>query len=381
MPSTTLYSAQDVIDSLLDWSGSGTTDAQGLRKIKRAILASYREVASVRNWSYFYTRGRLTTNAQYNTGTVTYTQSNLSLTLSGGAWPAWAAFGVIQLSGVEYQVATRSSDTVLILSLNANPGADIATASPYYLWQDTYALPVDFKAAGIFKDASNSLNPEFIEPNNWVRYQRTAETPNMPRYYTIMADPKYMGAMAWRCLPPPNNLYRYDYIYLRYPRQLLTWQYTPGTVTTSTSTVTGVGMAWTSAMLGSIIRFSGTTTALTGTAGENPFVAERIVTSVDPGGLSLTIDSALTNELSGVAYQITDPIDIEQGAMYTAFIRKCEYEYALQLRRDDSQKLLQLYAQAERLAMEADSRSFDTKPGSPFRRRQLLVDPPYTLNT
>lgn len=164
--------------------------------------------------------------------------------------------------------------------------------------------------------------------------------------------------MALRMYPPPDAVYRYEYLYRRQPRQLLTPQYNTGTVTTSGTAVTGVGTAWTSNMVGSVIRFSSSTTAPTGITGTNPPTAERIITARG-STTTLTIDSALSSELAAVKYEISDPIDIEQGAMYSFFLRKCEYELGCLLNKsDDLPALTKKLKMAEIEAKEADARTF-----------------------
>ena len=357
MATTTLWTYQDVIDHLSDWQG-GIADAKLLRNIKRAILTAYRDITNARLWSYYNQRGRVTTVADYDTGTIAYTHSTRAVTLTTGTWPSWAARGVLLIDDVEYQVYSRDSSSQITLSVNSNPGENVASGTSYSIYQDTYTLPVDFTEAGEFKDIENSRVLDMVTPDEWLGLHNNGTTPSQPYAATIVQDPDYQGVMALRIFPPSDAVYRYDYMYRRMPRQLLTPQYNTGTVTTSTTTVTGTSTSFTSNMLGSVIRFSSSTsTAPTGIPGANPFTAERIITAFG-STTSLTIDSALSAELTGVKYEISDPIDLEQGAMYSFFLRKCEYELGCLLNKSsDLPALTQKMAMAERLAREADSRT------------------------
>jgi hypothetical protein len=301
------------------------------------------------------------------------------MVLASGTWPTWAAYGRVLISNVSYAVASRDSDSQITLSVNFTPGANIAAGTAYQIYQDTYPLPVDVKCIGQLVDLSTSRWLDYTTPENWLESQRSFQTPTVPRYYTIQQDPKYIGTMGVSFAPPPSTAMNYDYAYLRYPRQILTPQYNTGTVTTSGTTVTGTGTAWTSSMVGCVFRFGDTTHAVTGIAGEYPFVAQRIVTAFG-SATSLTIDVALSAELTTVTYEIADPIDIDSGPMYTAFLRKCEAELALLMSREDAPFRQSVYQSAVRTAMEADSRSKADKPSNGGQWIQLR-NMPFSLNT
>lgn len=375
MATTTLWTYQDVTTRMLGWQGSGSVDSTLLYKVKEAILTAYRDVCNAKLWSYYHQRARITTVAPYDTGTIAYTHSTRAVTLSGGTFPTWAGQGVLLIDDVEYEVFSYDSSTQITLSVNSNPGANVASGTTYSLYRDTYTLPVNFTSAGEFRDAENNRCLEMVEVDAWLSAHVNGFAPSMPTIGCVMADPDYQGVMALRMYPPPDDVYRYDYMYRRQPRQLLTPQYNTGTVTTSSTAVTGVGTAWTSNMVGSVIRFSANgTTAPTGITGSNPFTAERIVTAVG-SATGLTIDSALSAELSAVKYEISDPIDIEQGAMYSFFLRKCEYELGCLLNKtDDLPALTKKLRMAEVEAREADSRTFGRQTAQWSSRLPAYLD-------
>src|SRR5690242_13146793 len=132
---TYLYTFRDAVDSLLDWYGVSTTDAVTLRKAKRAIVAAYQHVTSVRKWSNYYAYGQIQTVASVTDGTIAYDQTGGSneqmVTITGSTWPSWAGYGIIQLGGIWYPISQRISSTIITLDVNNNPGADIASGSEY----------------------------------------------------------------------------------------------------------------------------------------------------------------------------------------------------------------------------------------------------------
>lgn len=363
MASTLLYTYSDVQSELLDYIGSSSPDKSSLRKVRQAIENAYRDFVNLRLWSYFQTRGALNTVAYYNTGTITYVDATGAVTLSGGTFPSWAAFGWLRINAVDYQVSTRDSDTQLTLSVNTRVGSDVSSASAYTLYRDTYPLQVNCVRIGTLKDANRSLILQYVQPNDFIESRAIYQTPTIPFRYTIASDEKYVGTMAIKFYPPPDQAYQYMYMYQRAPRYLTTPSYTTGTVTTSGTTVTGTGTTWAESMIGCVIRFgSDGTTAVTGTTGSNRYSSQRIITGWTNSG-SLLIDSALSTDLStATTYEISDPIDLEATSMYTAFLRRAEWEVAQMFNREDVQIAYGKYQQAERLAFEADSRSYDRRP-------------------
>ena len=102
----------------------------------------------VHDWSFLYKQNSITLQDNYATGTIAYDHTGgtheLQVPLSGGTWPSWAAEGMLEIDGVDYAVATRISDTVILLESNNNPGADVAASTSYDLHKDDYDLPDDF---------------------------------------------------------------------------------------------------------------------------------------------------------------------------------------------------------------------------------------------
>src|SRR5262245_36339930 len=127
-----LVTWNDVIEHLVDWMGANPT-AEARRDAKRATLQALREVGDAHNWTYYYTLGRLATHAPSSQGTVVYSRTGAAyermVTLTGSTWPAWAALGRLSIGQMNYEVASRKSDTVLTLSSTSCPGADIPEPS------------------------------------------------------------------------------------------------------------------------------------------------------------------------------------------------------------------------------------------------------------
>ena len=108
MATQVVWTFSDVLDHLLDHMG-GTSEGRNVRMAKRSILSAYRNLSTATNWSYYYKRGRVSSVAAYAPGTVTYDHTGGSnereVTLASGTFPAWAARGIIQISGKDYGVS------------------------------------------------------------------------------------------------------------------------------------------------------------------------------------------------------------------------------------------------------------------------------------
>lgn len=360
-----LYTHSDVVSHMSDWAGfTSAVTADMLRKIKRSVDNAYRALTHLRAWTIYTYRGRLNAAASYNTGTIAYTNSTRTVTITGGTLPANTNLCMFRVGAVDYPIVNGSANIgagTFQLSVNSNPGADLAAGTSYTLYQDTYVLPINFRSMGTVRDANRSRILQYVEPNEFVASRQIFQAPTNPFWYTLRGDPSYLGMQALSFYPPPNDTYQYDYMGQRYPRPFTTpVPYTTGTVSTSGTVLTGTG--FNSNMVGCIVRFSTSTTAPTSNYGTNPYYQQRVITSYT-NTTTMGMDQALSADQAGVAFEISDPIDMEAGAMYTAFLRLCELELGQLLNRDDIDRLTNQYRMAERLALEADTKSTDSKPG------------------
>ncbi|MAH47360.1 hypothetical protein CMI37_16160 [Candidatus Pacearchaeota archaeon] len=124
-------------------------------------------------WSFLFPASTLSIEAPYSTGTIAYDDTGGSsenlITLSGGTWPSWAAEANIRISGTDYPVYNRVSDTLITLGSSDNPGADVAASTAYNLHKDDYTLPDNFgRVMGAFTFAQSD--------NAWYTAQIVGES-------------------------------------------------------------------------------------------------------------------------------------------------------------------------------------------------------------
>ena len=379
MPSMAIHTYHDVLDHLLDHFG-GLEDGRNVKMAKRAILSAYRQLPTVYNWSYYYKRGRIASAAAYSTGTIEYDDTGgtyeRQVTLTSGTWPSWAARGILRIDSVDYEIHDRKSDTVITLSVNSNPGSNVAALTTYSLSRDAYPLPIDFQAADQLRNVNkNWAWPSYVSPGEWLSAHGTRESSNDPRIYTIMADPDYYGTMAVFFYPPPSQAHAFDFIYQRDPWPLQVEAYTEGTVSVpqASATVTGTGTTFSSKMKGSVIQFGTTVDLPTGLEGLKPYVEQRTVIAVN-SSTEITLDALVANPHTAVKYRISDIVDVESGAMYEAFISLAELKLSQVMKDDQAPMRDQIYIGNLRLAMQADNRNYGDDGGAPYQAGTHLRD-------
>lgn len=376
----------DVVNHGYDYLG-GNPSEQAKRDCVRAALEAYRDLANAFNWTYLYAQSRIITTESHDSSvsgaTVTYLDSSgtypRQMTISGDTWPTWAGDGVIRIGTVAYKVDQRISATVVTLDEVISPNADIATATPFLMYQDSYLLPADFVAQDQALYEQNFGGMQYTHPREWLFENRYVFASGIPQFFTITGEPKYPGRLVTRMFPWPYQSRTVDFVYKRRPRALLTQYVAAGSisVTTDTKTVTGSGTAFSPKMVGSVIRFSVNNRPPTSLImGSNVAVFESTIASyVSPTSVVITdpADQTYTNS----AYTVSDPIDIEQGAMLNAYLRCVEKHLGMNRTLKDKPSAAKQYLDGLAEAKCADSRSFTGRAvGSSGRYRPRLREMP-----
>ncbi len=359
-----IWTFQDAVDYVLD-SHEIVADPLNKRRARSAVVMAYREIVNKHEWSYFYRQRILNTVASYSTGTVVYDHTGganeRQVTLTTGTWPSWAAFGRIIVDDVHYEVDKRVSDSIITLSSSSNPGADFSSTT-YQIYRSSYPLPSDFRRLGRMWDVAQQREVTYV---NNLQYHTSLnvyyDTPADPWQYTIQSDGKYYGGFSVLFGPPPASVRSYDILYKTSPRRLdYNNEYSSGTVACpGSTTVTGTNTTFPTGCAGSIIRFSSNTTPPTGVIGspdgnDNPFTSQAVILSRDSAN-SLTLAESLLEAVSGVGFTISDPLDLEEGSMLTAFLKMAEAEFAMRAGRKDASLKASDARQALIMGIEADN--------------------------
>ena len=340
----------DAVESLIVSSYGGPQDAEQ-RDIRTAIHRAYDELTTVRDWAYYHVHGRLITDAPYSTGTIA--SSGATVTLTGGTWPAWAATGGYLKVGEQVcRVASRTSGSVLVLDSSLTLKADVS-GSAYTLYRTVYPLPDDFRNLDEPSDEYNWWSGLYVTPDQAMKLERVANTSGKPYHWTITKDPDSNG-WAIRLIGYPARVETIDFVYRRSARPLRYSGHEPalrqGTLARAGAAVTGTGTAFSSAMVGSILRIGDTSAHPGAIESLTPWVSEGKITAVGSATGLTTEDSGTI--ASSTKYVITDPIDVAPH-MAQAMDSCCDYWLA-RIRGASPEKAFQLYQRDLRLAMERD---------------------------
>lgn len=335
------------------------------RRARRAVQRAYDVFPDKHRWAYYERPGQVHTLATQATGAVVYDHTGgdyeRQLTLSDSTWPEVDDIRLYKVIIGQYQfdIEDVKSTTVATLSATKNPGADVASASST-LYKSRFHLPVNFlEMVTPLMQLSGGQVVEQTDSKDLVEFMYGNYSPQQPRLFAVNNAGEYFGSWLLELAPPPNTARTYDYFYKASPRPLRFDRHNTGTLTTNgTTTVTGTGTAFTSKMVGSILRvpISGTTEpgglvgGLDDESGNEvePFDEQRVIVSVEATN-SLTLDAAITAR-AGVGFVISDPLDIVPGTMMRAFLSLCAAEYA---RLSKAKDRGDWYEQAQRDILEA----------------------------
>jgi len=368
-----LLTVQDCVDHVLDSVLSGDSTPRSRRMATRAVQEMYAEIAMRRNWRYYYRPITIPTAAQQTTGSVAYTASTRSVTLTSTTWPSDVTKYALWIAGNRYGITTRTSSTVVVLDEKDAPTRDIASGTSYTLARDTYELPDNLrKLLSLYDTSSPGRLVECVDPGDIIAEQRIARTASTPRMYSVFRSERYASGLAIHFAPAPASAITYQALGLFWPQPLKTLDYhSIGTVATTadSATVTGTSTTFTAAHEGCVMRFSATgsvkiPTDFQGEIDKNrlePYAMQRVIKTRN-SATELILEQDADTTLSGSNYRISSRIDIEPGAMRNAFLLGCEAKFAPGDRKGYEERQAR-YERALSLAMAADQRMEETQPG------------------
>jgi len=370
MPDTQIYTYQDLVEHLLDMYDNSRA-GRPLRMARRACVEATRELTSMHRWSYFESEQFLRVSAAYSTGTIAYDHTGGSaerlVTLTDGIFPDEVQHYRIIIDSDHYPIERRLSDTTITLPENQNPGADVDAGTGYQVYRQSYPLPVGFVALGnVFDCEYDKSLPVIPSDFQQSHHLHLYDTPGTPVEVAIRNDDEFLNSLSVVFCPPPSSANEYRLTLQRSPRPLVTEKYSTGTVSiasggTECTITTGTFSA---KHVGCILRL-GTTdsepTPLVGGIDDSDVqpVLERTITAVSSSGSTCTVDAASDDDYTDVKFTVSDPIDMEYGAMLTALMRVSEASYCVLTKRDRKERDERdsLAMRAVLLAKERDSRA------------------------
>jgi hypothetical protein len=352
------YTYQDAVDVLVDYLG-GNVAASASRDIRRAVQESYDDLCGRRRWSHFQRPHRLEVYAPVEV-TASYDETTNLFTIGSGSWPAWAEGATISDGVTRYRIKERTSSTALTPTATQSPTGDLSSRT-MTIYKDIITLPEEFMELDQpLGQSGSAVFAEYIPPARWMEFARFSDATGESCYWTVMADPVYTGRQAVHLWPAPHDAGTIDFLGKFYPRRIKLTGHLPaersGTISVSGSTVTGVGTAFRSDMVGSALRISiDGTSCPEGLGGLNPYQYQRIITGYS-SATSITIGGATVGTVTSKKYTISDPLDIARH-MYTAVLRGAERRVAHKKGTSAVPLAEQAYAAALADAMADDSPS------------------------
>lgn len=358
----TLLTYQDLIDRLLSFSNAGTQASQAI-DYRIAIEESYREVINRHQWKYFNTQYVVYTQPEYTTGSIAYSQSTRTVTLTGGTFPSWANLARIRIGTAAYEIIANPSGTTLTLSVANNPGGDIASGTGFVLYQSVFRLPADYRGNFRWNVPTLLWSNSFIQLDEWFSLERRCAAGGNPRNWALAADPQLQGTYSIFVWPHPVTNTTYGGIYQRRPRDLSVSGYdvadadfsSTATIANTGAAVTGTNTLFSARHIGCALRFGTATKNPNGSSGLYPYQEQRIITAV-ADTTHCTLDSAPVGTYAGVKYTISDPLDLSPG-MLNAVLACIKLQYALNKPLEDRplSSLRESYRQAYVTAQESDA--------------------------
>lgn len=336
----------DLVEHLIVSSFGGPQDAEQ-RDIRTACQRAYSELTTMRDWSWYSVHGRVITAAPV-TGTVS-SYSSGTLTLSSGLTSTdWTHCKIRNTIG---KIASVTSSSVFVLDDEVKfIDSFVAAGDTVTFFKDSYDLPSDFRNLDEPSDEYNWWAGLYVSPDEAMKLERVANATGRPYHWTVIPNDK--GGYALKLVGYPTRSETVDFTYRRYPRAI---KYSghesvvrAGTITASSSAVTGSSTTFPADCVGSVLRVGGADYPQT-LAGLSPYVQEVKITARS-SATALTAGAVVS--ATGAKYLITDPLDLPQH-MHNAMYSCAEYWLA-RIRNQNVDKVSQTYQRDLRLAMEQE---------------------------
>ena len=272
-----LLTYQDAIDHLITKEQSSREHQLLRMAIKYCYETDLPQKAPGGKWKYYLKEHDQRLEALYDTGTITYDHTGgaserlltFSTALTGNPLDNLIYYR-IRIDSVNYAISTKLSSTTAQLSVDNNPGENVASGTSFQLYRNRYTLPPDFQS--MFPPLNEDVWAQYYLPvQDFQQLERQIwRQSDEPFRFTILPDPNVVGQMAIGFADIPSADGSVRFLYYRMPRQLKFHGYeedilaTTCTGTAATNTVTTSSAIGTSDWAGRFIRFYDTSNHPTG---------------------------------------------------------------------------------------------------------------------
>lgn len=328
-----LFTYADIVQRLRDKRGLEGS-ARQMHALKVAVQDALTELAGRSTWRHYNRRVAVTTKAVVQK-TASFDTATDILSIATGTWPTDAQYGEVVFDNQRYKVASRISDTELLLSSLTAPQASFTNKAVTWM-QASYALPVMFRQirSVIDEDAYRPL--EYMSPADAVRHRKLARTTGQTLRYTLRSSENYMGLKEIEFSPVPAQATRFEIALIVRPRPFKTYELTgvDGAYTTGTQTFTSATAAFSATHVGCILRISATATLPKGPTvfdeSRVDFAVQAFITEV-VSATEVKVSLPFTATASGKGYTVSDPADIDPTSMLAALDALAWEKYCLNI--------------------------------------------------
>ena len=383
-----VFAFADAVTELEEFAREASTSTS-TRPIRSSIRRAYREIVEAGDWTCLHVNGRIMLKAAQTTGTVSYVHSgglfSRLLTLVGAIWPTDAEDWSVRIStddgDVVCDIASRLTDTQVLLDATLNPGEDVAAGASYMTYPRYYRLPNDFRSLDRPVEESFQGIGQYVTLERMLELTQDNTDTGTIQYFTVAPIPDLIGAWGLFVQPAADTSRPIEFVYKRIPRDL---KYvgtdiaeSPGTIaiTAGTAAVIGTSTVFVAGHAGSLLRIGTSATRVpTGLDGLYPYAEQRVIASYG-SALSVTLDNTVTAAASGVKYSITDPIDLDPSA-YDAMIALAKKYLAIEKNAKNWQQIAALADERLHRAKMGDNRVYSRIVCGVQRSGSRLSDAP-----
>jgi len=386
MPNHLTY--RDAIDHLIDVYSLDGKDVQEIaRKLRRAVKECCNKLPTYHDWEFLQRTGMFTTTAPYTTGTIAYTKSTRTLTLTGGTWPSDAEFGSISIGNKKYEVQYRQNDTVLILDTIQSPADDVAASTAYRWVRTRYLLPYDVSDLIEVTDIQLGSRMSRIMSQDSFWSNEAWNIVGSPTAYSLIQSSNRPGRWEIWLSSTPVDVRQFRYFYTPRWAQTDVEETNSGTVSISGVTATFSGSVLTDNHVGAVLRVSSTAAIPTSEIGRydqtakppaviyNPAASEHIIVQKNSATEAI-INVAPSSTVTTKGYTISSHIRVNTEGMLDFFHRLLEHQWNI-ISRADSKALSNTNAfmlESLRLAMAADARNIQSPRHRESYSRPIITE-------
>lgn len=209
--SSPFYNVSEIIDGILYATGHGTPSAETTKRaaILYFVNNRYQEICLGYHWRWMQASYDTTFEAPYETGTVSVTNGDATVTGSGTTFSANLTpkdiFHIVGKNQV-YHIASVASATSL--ELETEWAEDTATAQSYKTGTNQYELPVTTDhLISVIVDSQHKMMPlgtqdfRLLQSRNPTRFDR-------PMYYSMVRRDTDDDSIYMEVFPTPDQMYQ-----------------------------------------------------------------------------------------------------------------------------------------------------------------------------